>query len=100
MWVRQKTSTCLCGGTGHAFLQRRGTAAWADHVAGPLHGKAVLGASPALLWTHGLSGCVASDEVRGVANILQSIASGRSVMRVDLVGHGKSMAKSTASPAD
>mmetsp|Transcript_109 Transcript_109/g.293 ORF Transcript_109/g.293 Transcript_109/m.293 type:complete len:338 (-) Transcript_109:87-1100(-) len=72
----------------------RGVATWADYAAGPLHGTAVLGASPALLWTHGLAGCIASDDVRGLDNLFRPIALGRSVVRVDLDGHGKSLAAS------
>ncbi|CAE8634978.1 unnamed protein product, partial [Polarella glacialis] len=44
------------------------------------------------VWAHGLGSSVASDERRGVCDILNPRILGRTVLRVDLRGHGLSAA--------
>ncbi|CAE8711783.1 unnamed protein product, partial [Polarella glacialis] len=57
-----------------------------------LRGLTVMGTSPGLVWAHGLGSSVASDERRGVCDILNPRILGRTVLRVDLRGHGLSAA--------
>ena len=57
-----------------------------------LCGVHVLSSSPALVWAHGLGGCCESDEKRGIGSILNPSKLGRTVLRLDLRGHGRSKA--------
>lgn len=65
-------------------------AIWAETPAGELQGAMVMGSSPALVWAHGLGGCCAADEARGIGEILNPRILGRAVLRLDLRGHGRS----------
>lgn len=42
------------------------------------------------VWSHGLGGCCESDEIRGIGSILDPAKLGRTVLRLDLRGHGRS----------
>ncbi|CAJ1459863.1 unnamed protein product, partial [Effrenium voratum] len=73
---------------------RRAAARWSSWVetrAGPLSGISLVSSSPALVWCHGLGGSVASDELRGIGDIL-TLDGRRTVLRLDLRGHGRSAA--------
>jgi len=59
--------------------------------AAELHGVSVLGSSPALVWAHGLGGSSKADDARGIEEILDPGKLGnRTVLRLDLRGHGRS----------
>lgn len=74
-----------------------GSPAWTEVAAGNLRGKTVIGPSPGLLWVHGLGGSCAADELRGVGELLNPRILGRTVLRLDLRGHGLSAAAHDAS---
>lgn len=42
------------------------------------------------VWSHGLGGCCDSDEARGIGSILDPGKLGRTVLRLDMRGHGRS----------
>lgn len=65
-------------------------AQWVETRAANLGGISVLSSSPALVWSHGLGGCCDSDELRGIGSILDPAKLGRTVLRLDLRGHGRS----------
>lgn len=49
-----------------------------------------MGSSPGLVWAHGVGGSCAADDLRGVGAILNPQVLGRTVLRLDLRGHGRS----------
>ncbi|CAK9028491.1 unnamed protein product [Durusdinium trenchii] len=63
---------------------------WVETRAANLGGISVLSSSPALVWAHGLGGCCDSDEARGMGSILDPAKLGRTILRLDLRGHGRS----------
>jgi len=63
---------------------------WTEVQAGDLSGLSVVGASPGLAWAHGLGSSCQADTARGIDGILNPRTLGRSVLRVDLRGHGRS----------
>eukprot|EP00927_Polykrikos_kofoidii_P074798 TRINITY_DN70827_c0_g1_i1.p1 TRINITY_DN70827_c0_g1~~TRINITY_DN70827_c0_g1_i1.p1 ORF type:complete len:392 (+),score=56.21 TRINITY_DN70827_c0_g1_i1:90-1265(+) len=63
---------------------------WVDTTAGDLHGVSVVGPTPGLVWAHGLGGSCAADDIRGIGELLNPRVLARTVLRVDLRGHGKS----------
>jgi len=67
-----------------------GSTAWTPTRAGKLGGVAVIGPTPGLVWVHSVGGCIAADEIRGVGDLLSPKQMGRSVLRLDLRGHGLS----------
>jgi len=74
------------------LLARRSAASipWAETKAADLHGVQVVGPSPGLAWVHGLGGSCAADDARGVGAVLSPQVLGRTVLRLDLRGHGRS----------
>lgn len=83
-WARNQLSTAA--------------APWQETKAGNLYGVQKIGTSPGLVWAHGLGGSVAADELRGLGELLDPRRmGGRSVLRLDLRGHGRSLAAHDAS---
>lgn len=63
---------------------------WTETQVGDLHGITVVGTSPGIIWSHGLGGSCEADSLRGLDGILHPDVLGRSVLRLDLRGHGRS----------
>lgn len=78
--------TWICRATTKQAVQ------WVEASAGNLRGLSLIGSSPGLVWAHGLGGSCASDDARGISNVLDPRRLNRSVLRLDLRGHGRSAA--------
>lgn len=63
---------------------------WSETQAGHLNGVSAIGPSPGLVWAHGLGGSCAADDIRGVGEVINPRVLGRTVLRIDLRGHGRS----------
>jgi len=63
---------------------------WTETKAGELHGITVIGPTPGIVWAHGAGGSCDADDLRGVDVFLSPNTLGRTVLRLDLRGHGRS----------
>jgi len=88
--------------TAHRNLLRRfaSTPHWVETKVGDLVGVRVVGPSPGIIWVHGLGGSCAADTARGIGSILNPAVLGRSVLRLDMRGHGRSCAAHDESCGD
>jgi len=75
---------------GFAGVATKTPVRWTDAKAGDLYGVTVLGPAPGLVWAHGLGGSCKVDDIRGVGELLRPSVLGRTVLRLDLRGHGRS----------
>lgn len=63
---------------------------WSETQAGHLCGVQAGTRSPGLVWLHGLGGSCAVDDARGIGEVLNPSVLSRTVLRLDLRGHGLS----------
>lgn len=65
-------------------------AVWTATSAGDLQGVCVIGPTPGIVWAHSVGGSCEADEVRGLNEVIKPRALRRTVLRLDLRGHGRS----------
>lgn len=63
---------------------------WVETQAAGLGGLTVIGPTPGLVWLHGLGGSSVADSARGLDELLRPESLNRTVLRLDLRGHGLS----------
>mmetsp|Transcript_49076 Transcript_49076/g.105612 ORF Transcript_49076/g.105612 Transcript_49076/m.105612 type:complete len:337 (+) Transcript_49076:65-1075(+) len=67
-----------------------GSSAWSEVTSGPLSGLTIIGPTPGVVWLHGIGSSCASDAARGVESLLDPMRLGRTILRLDQRGHGRS----------
>lgn len=65
---------------------------WMETTAAELSAVNVVGTTPGLAWAHDLGSSCALDDARGIGFLLHPRLVGRSILRFDLRGHGRSRA--------